>query len=216
MFVGLNFAGTVVTGGSGLAGFYVWQGWDAWVKSRTQAKLQTDDGRIIKLKHADLPNTRLRPADGEQGFRLSILKGAKQEWFAGAQAERFAGQIIPRMNQAGGKKHTVQAAVRAIEYHGHPDHFLADVVSGDRFRGKKGIPGFIEKMPAPTKLALEMALHEEQERRALEGELWRLERAWEEAEEIAAISDSLLLPAETADFIEKHRVGSVSEEDPEA
>ena len=39
-----------------------------------------------------------------------------------------------------------------------------------------------------------MALHEEQERRALEGELWRLEQAWREAEEIAAISDNLLLP----------------------
>ena len=37
-----------------------------------------------------------------------------------------------------------------------------------RFRDKKGIPGYINKMPAPTKLALEMALHEEQERRALE------------------------------------------------
>jgi hypothetical protein len=60
-------------------------------------------------------------------------------------------------------------------------------------------------MPKPTKLALEMALHEEQERRALEGELWRLERAWEEAEEIAAISDSLLLPTGTGEFIERHR-----------
>jgi len=60
-------------------------------------------------------------------------------------------------------------------------------------------------MPGSTKLALEMALHEEQERRALEGELWRLERAWEEAEEIAAISDSLLLPAGVGEFIERHK-----------
>ena len=108
----------------------------------------------------------------------------------------------------GGKKRTVQSAVSEIEQHGHPDDFLADLVTGDRFRGKKGVPGYIDKMPAPTKLALEMALHEEQERRAFEGELWRLERAWEEAEEIAAISDSLLLPTETGDFIEKHRGGS--------
>ncbi len=50
-----------------------------------------------------------------------------------------------------------------------------------------------------------MALHEEQERRALEGELWRLERAWEEAEEIAAISDDLLLPEGTDDFLERNR-----------
>jgi hypothetical protein len=40
-------------------------------------------------------------------------------------------------------------------------------------------------------LALEMALHEESERRALEGELTLLESAWREAEEIAAIADRL-------------------------
>ena len=41
--------------------------------------------------------------------------------------------------------------------------------------------------------------------RALEGELWRLERAWEEAEEIAAISDSLPLPSGAREFIERNR-----------
>ena len=206
-FAGLNVVGAAVTGGSGIGGYWVWQIWEGWANSRTQARLRTDDGRVIKLKKPDLPSTRLRPTDHEHGFRLAILKGDKQEWFEGAEAERFASQIIPRMNRMGGKKCTVQAAVSEIEHHGHPDDVLADLVTGDRFRGKKGVPGYIDKMPAPTKLALEMALHEEQERRAPEGELWRLERAWEEAEEIAAISDSLLLPTETGDFIEKHRGG---------
>ena len=59
-------------------------------------------------------------------------------------------------------------------------------------------------MPRPTRLALEMALHEEQERRALEGELWILEQAWKEAEEIAAIADNLLLPAATEAFFDRH------------
>jgi hypothetical protein len=53
-------------------------------------------------------------------------------------------------------------------------------------------------LPAPQRLALEMALHEEAERRALEGELEELERAWVDAEEVAAISDNLLVP-ETVD-----------------
>ena len=149
--------------------------------------------------------TRLRPPEDGEGFRLSIRKGKKQEWFAGAEAERFAGQIIPKMNRMGGRIDTVQSAVREIEVQGHPDAFLSDLVRGDRFQSKKGVPGYVNKMPTPTKLALEMALHEEGERRALEGELWRLERAWEEAEEIAAISDSLLLPTGTQDFIEQHR-----------
>lgn len=50
-----------------------------------------------------------------------------------------------------------------------------------------------------------MALHEEQERRALEGELWMLERAWREAEEIAAISDNLLVRKSAEAFIREHR-----------
>jgi hypothetical protein len=39
-----------------------------------------------------------------------------------------------------------------------------------------------------------MALHEEQERRALQGELKALELHWKAAEEVAAIADDLLLP----------------------
>ncbi|MBD0320515.1 MAG: hypothetical protein ICV87_09295, partial [Gemmatimonadetes bacterium] len=42
-------------------------------------------------------------------------------------------------------------------------------------------------------LALEMALHEEQERRAREGELAVLEAAWRDAEQVAAIADRLAL-----------------------
>jgi hypothetical protein len=49
-------------------------------------------------------------------------------------------------------------------------------------------------MSSVHRLALEMALHEEAERAAMEGELQTLETAWREAEEIASISDSLLLP----------------------
>ncbi len=52
-------------------------------------------------------------------------------------------------------------------------------------------------------LALEMALHEEQERRALEGELAGLEAAWRAAEEIAAIADRLAVPPEVESRLER-------------
>ena len=57
---------------------------------------------------------------------------------------------------------------------------------------------------ARTQVKLHPDGGEEQERRALEGELWLLERAWREAEEIADISDSLLLPEGTEDFLRDH------------
>ena len=49
-------------------------------------------------------------------------------------------------------------------------------------------------LPVEVRIALEMALHEEEERKALAGELAELEAVWEDAERIAAISDDLLLP----------------------
>ncbi|MGQ0642375.1 MAG: hypothetical protein ACT4P6_16630 [Gemmatimonadaceae bacterium] len=47
-------------------------------------------------------------------------------------------------------------------------------------------------VPLVDRLALEMAAHEESERRALEGELLELEDAWREADEIATIADALI------------------------
>jgi hypothetical protein len=66
-----------------------------------------------------------------------------------------------------------------------PSHPTPDV---DDYRG-------LNVLSHPTTLALEMALHEQSERCALEGELAELERAWREAEEIAAIADGLVVPA---------------------
>lgn len=53
-------------------------------------------------------------------------------------------------------------------------------------------PGALHRLPAVQRLALEMALQESSEQRALDEELADLERAWREAEEIAAIADHLL------------------------
>ena len=52
-----------------------------------------------------------------------------------------------------------------------------------------------------------MAVNEDAERRALEGELALLEAAWREAEEIARIADRLAVPAEVERKIESARRG---------
>ncbi len=206
--VGGFVAGGVAAGvlsGALLANSGTWI--DIWMNRRTLVKLRPEGGGTIKLKRPDLLGTRVRDGD-ERGLMVEIRKGKKKTWHGGAEARRFAGAILPKINAMGGTKETVQHAVGEIETAGHPESFLADIARGDRFKDKKGVPGYINKMPKPTKLALEMALHEEQERRALEGELWLLERAWEEAEEVAEISDNLLLPQGTEDFLRKHDPGS--------
>lgn len=55
-------------------------------------------------------------------------------------------------------------------------------------------PRAMHELPGYVRLALEMAAHEEQERRFLALHLSVLEEAWQEAEQIAAIADDLLLP----------------------
>lgn len=47
------------------------------------------------------------------------------------------------------------------------------------------------RLPLVDRLALEMAANEDTERRAMAGELLELERAWRDAEEVAAIADGL-------------------------
>ena len=176
-----------------------------WNSRRTLVKLHPAGGGVVKLNQQDLLGTRVRPSDDEQGFRLQVRRKRKKTWYKGSEARRFAGAILPRMNRTGGSKDTVQDAVGLIETTGHPERYLVSIAEGQRFQDRKGVPGYVNKMPKPHRLALEMALHEEQERRALEGELWLLQKAWEEAEEIADISDKLFLPEGAEELLRQNR-----------
>ena len=56
------------------------------------------------------------------------------------------------------------------------------------------LPGTLHSLAPRERLAVEMAVHEESERLAMQGELHTLERAWREAEEIAKIADDMFRP----------------------
>ena len=174
-------------------------------------RFRTGGDEVIKLSRSELLTTRMLPSGSGSGFRVQIKKAWPRNkwnkvWFEGDDAHCLAAAIMPKLNSMGGTAQAVDEAVNRIGNAGHPERFLQRIVADNhkRFEDWKGIPGYIGKMPAPTRLGLEMALHEEQERRALEGELWLLERAWREADEIAEISDNLLLPEGTDAFIRSH------------
>ena len=158
---------------------------------------------VATFRVSALRSIRLLPADHESRFGIEVHKGKRTARFLGENARRVAGALIPKLNERGGSRRSVQHAVQEIESAGHPDRFLAEVGQWRHHQGADG-PAYVRYMPPPMRLALEMALHEEQERRALEGELWILEQAWKEAEEIAAISDNLLLPAGTDAFFDRY------------
>ncbi|HET6680095.1 MAG TPA: hypothetical protein VFG84_02775 [Gemmatimonadaceae bacterium] len=72
---------------------------------------------------------------------------------------------------------------------------LALQVTNRSFWARGGIgsepSSLLLRVPLVDRLALEMAANEDAERRSMEGELTALRAAWEEAEEIAAIADTL-------------------------
>ena len=185
----------------------------AWSHVRALAKVRVggetgDDGsvtpeNVARFRQSDLKSIRILPNDDDHGFGIRIHRVKRKVWFEGEDAHRVAAAVVPHLNGWGGSRGTVRRAVHEIEASGHPSRFLTDVANR-KHRNWTGSQGYIYNMPRPTRLALEMSLHEEQERRALEGELWILEQAWREAEEIAAIADNLLLPARADEFFERH------------
>ena len=199
-----------------------------WVNARTLVRTKTPDGKVLKLKNQDLQRARILSAGpDDEDWTIEIKRTGKTRRWEGEDAARLASLIVPAINRTGAKQSVVQDAVAEIEHLGHPTELLKrasiegdgedgnlwtrDIGDGSYRKMKEKHIGLIEKLPKPTKLALEMALHEEQERRALQGELWELEVAWRDAEEIAEISDNLLLPEGTDDFIEEHREGAKEE-----
>ena len=176
-----------------------------WQLRRKVVEIPRGGRRTMVLRSVDVSTTRLRLSEDGAGLRLQVSNysslSGQQIWLQGEEARRVAAVILPAINTAGGKKRTVRDAVDLIEAAGTPERLVTDLASVDDFNMNDGSPGFIWKMPEPTRLALEMALHEEQERRALEGELRVLEQAWREAEENAGIADNLLLPEGAEDFV---------------
>lgn len=134
---------------------------------------------------------------------MQIPDGKSTVVLAADEAERAVALLMPPINRFGGKQKVISDAVGLIERAGHPHAYMAEATAYAVSQWKLSI----SKLPSTVRLALEMATHEESERRALEGELQALEIAWKEADEIAAISDSLLTPSWIDQAIRKLRGG---------
>jgi hypothetical protein len=191
------------------------------------ARISTENGRRLFVPLKDAKKTRLiRAPHRDDGWMLSVpYRDEERNWgifgawakgerkiteLEGSVAIRAAGRIMPSVNSFGGSNTQVQNAVRLIEDARGPERFFHSVA---RVEGKERLPyslvrfevSEVGRLDATTRLALEMAAHEETERRAFEGELAELEEAWREAEEIAAIADRLLIPESVESWIRRDR-----------
>ncbi|HEX6369224.1 MAG TPA: hypothetical protein VF006_09845 [Longimicrobium sp.] len=134
-----------------------------------------------------------RGEDGALIFRVRMRDPVR--WDAKAEfrddaARAVLARALPKVNREGASRNEVKAAVEVLAQAPSAEAFIRTVardrgtLGGQRMEGTKKL--------TPTGLrVLEMALHEEQERRAMDGELAALEAMWRQAEEIAAIADRL-------------------------
>ena len=104
------------------------------------------------------------------------------------------GKLLPVIAGTAGSRQHVIDAVRLVETTPALDEMIQSVQP--TARRKKVITGKLADLGAEPRLALEMLANEQSERVWLEGELRLLERQWRDAERLAAIADSLAIPAE--------------------
>ena len=187
-------------------------------------RLTAADGKQLPVRRHEVQEATLLPASEREpwGLRISHHKPRDRNipwWLYDADAEttdirgehamRAAAQLLPHLNRAGASERVVSNAVKlatrdddptssfekaarfATQWRGWNDSAFSLFVKSDSSHDQGAR---LSKIPAELRLALEMISHEDSERRALEGELYLLEKAWKEAEEIAAISDDMFLP----------------------
>jgi hypothetical protein len=193
-------------------------------RAKKLIQVPAPDGDVLRTRLADVGRIRL----GMEGdsLRLSVPivphGGAGRWWryskvretrvLEGEAAVRAAGALLPLVNRSGGSAADVQRAVGLVEDAETPERLF---VSAARTLAARSGSGFgdvhrrtsLRRVPLATRLALEMAAHEESERRALEGELYLLEEAWKQAEEIAAIADDMFLPRSVDAELARLRAG---------
>jgi hypothetical protein len=136
------------------------------------------------------------------GFSHEMLESAVRKVDESALPESYFNRVLALALRSGWGKgqdeHGDEPApqVGALEMASSDVERLAFRLTGRTFWGHGGIGSepstSLLDVPLVDRLALEMAAHEESERRVLEGELEELEAAWREADEIATIADALI------------------------
>jgi len=166
--------------------------------------------------------------DHDSGWRLHIGHEGGTTTLENEEATFAAGLLMPRLNRGGASRSTVKRAVSTLEEARDPNLFLKRVAFRENYarRMESVTGGFftrdqlegmeeernrpqdvasMRRYPTELRLAVEMAVNEESERIAMQGDLALLELAWKEAEEVAAIADRLLIPDEVNAKLERMR-----------
>jgi hypothetical protein len=199
-----------MTGIIGIGGWGTWQIvsnlHNAYQNGRTRAKVRLPDSdTVIAVRKKHLEKVAVVRQDDDWAISMPIRKQqtaatGRTALYTGPGALRAAAKLLPAINESGARAPEVQDAVKIVVEAGAPERLFHRYASTSQTFGRRAhVEGGhrVSNLPKEVRIALEMASHEEQERRALEGELAILEAAWREAEEVAKISDDLFVSDST-------------------
>jgi hypothetical protein len=190
------------------------------------ATVRDDTGQSIPLTAENIRSAALvRAANGDDNWHLALPHGqflaeevryktmnrrggrgiaagfAEYAQLTGDTATRALATMLPQLNVHGAKPRIVRGAVDAVNASPDAGHLLREIAARPRIKqfGVKEGETYMTSLPPNIRLALEIMLHQDDERRAMEGELRELEQRWRDADAIASIADSLTLPPDIDD-----------------
>ncbi len=178
--------------------------------------IRDDSGNLLRLTAGDARAATIMPDGKGLGWHLTVPHSdvsRARAWsralgyaevsdyqyapvsITGKAAEQALATVLPVLNFGGGTNRVVTDAVTIMS--NTPD--LGTMLRGGAIPETDGNKCFrltpeqrhIRKFPAHIRLAMEMSVHEDDERRAMEGELHELEQRWRDADAIAKIADDM-------------------------
>lgn len=177
------------------------------------ARVPVGGGEWRDVRRRDVQEVRLVPEEAEgdaeeagderddEAWHLRLPDGTRLE---GGDALEAAWLLLPIVNKRGGADVEVRRATDYVKKKGG----TVQAVFGAAAR-RYGVQktARLARLDPHIRMALEMLSQEESERKALEGELRYLARAWKEAEDLAEITDRLLLPRRVSSTLRRLREG---------
>lgn len=161
-----------------------------------KVRINTLDYSYVRTRHVP----ELRVAEHSKHWRLELPHSVGWKGYEGPDATNILGVMLPIANGFGASRTQVIDAVGELEDAGTAEAYFEAAAR------RLAASGFAERgvgyYPISTRLALEMAAHEETERQALQGQLKWLERRWIEEDAIAEIADNLFATPTTESVVE--------------
>lgn len=218
-------------------GFSAKNAWLNWYnRTVPKAAVRDDNGTLLRLTNTNMDRSMLISEDGHEQLALKLthvtahpagpflrLLGNSEATSGVEHSSVLTSQtalqalsvLLPRINRFGGLEPEIEQALDVIDETPDMNQLLQRASANNasrrhRFAAETRGTTRIISAPQPVRLALEMALHEHDERRALEGELHLLEERWRDADAIAKIADNLLLPEQIPTQVQRLRGNAVN------